>query len=288
MIKKVLAMSPATADRLLAGARKSMRLYGRSTTKPGSIRKKDIPIRLGAQWDEDRPGYMEMDLVAHCGETTAGDYLNTLDMTDIYSGWTETVAVFNKAQRHVFAAVKAVRQRLPFALLGLDSDNGSEFINAHMYRYCQSENLVFTRSRPYHKNDNCHVEQKNYSVVRKQIGYGRFEGHEAVKALNTFYEHLRLYGNFFLPSTKLVAKERCGAAVYKQYDTPATPYQRLLQSPDVSDGQKALLRAQFMNLNPARLKRAMMESQELISGMAMPGGRPQAPVAALPALAGDA
>ena len=275
-IKAVLEMSPATADRLLKDARRISELRGRSTTKPGSLRKNDIPIRLGTQWEEDKPGYMEMDLVAHCGETTAGDYVNTLDMTDICSGWTETAAVINRAQVHVFAAIKAIRGRLPFNLLGVDSDNGAEFINGQLYKYCQNENLVFTRSRPYRKNDNCHVEQKNYSVVRKQIGYARLEGADAVKTLNAYYGLLRLYSNFFLPSVKLLGKERHGARIYKRYDTPTTPCERLLLCPDVTDEQKAALEAQFITLNPAALKRGMMALREQIQSMALPHARPMA------------
>jgi len=276
-INAVLEMSAATADRLLKDARRKSELRGRSTTKPGTLRKNDIPIRLGTEWEDNKPGYMEMDLVAHCGETTAGDYVNTLDMTDIYSGWTETVAVINKAQMHVFAGIKAIRGRLPFTLLGVDSDNGSEFINSHLYRYCKNEELVFTRSRPYRKNDNCHVEQKNYSVVRKQIGYTRLEGWEAVKMLNTYYELLRLYSNYFLPSAKLLSKERRGSRVHKKYDIPITPCERLLISPDVTDAQKAGLEAQFMTLNPAALKCDMIALQEQIEALALSHARPGSP-----------
>ena len=268
-IQAVLRISPATADRLLAQTRRANTLMGRSATKPGSIRKKDIPIRLGSQWDDHRPGYIEMDLVAHCGETTAGEYVNTLDMTDIYSGWTETVAVLNKAQKHVFAAIQTVRARLPFDLLGLDSDNGSEFINDQMYRYCKKENLLFTRSRPHKKNDNCHVEQKNYSVVRKHIGYARYEGEKVVKLLNKYYAHLRLHTNFFMPSVKLVEKERIGARVYKRYDSPTTPYERLMVSPDISHKEKLALKTQFHLLNPVVLKRDMMELTDQILSLAI-------------------
>ncbi len=257
--EQVPEMSPSTADRLLKGIRSRTELRGRSTTKPGSLRKKDIPIRVGNQWDENMPGYMEMDLVAHCGETTAGEYINTLDMTDVYSGWTETRAVVNKAQRHVFEAIKRIRGQLPFPLLGLDSDNGGEFINQELYRYCLREKLVFTRSRPYHKNDNCYVEQKNYTMVRKQVGYARYEGEETVELLNRFYMLLRLYSNFFLPSVKLIAKERIGPKIVKKYDAPMTPYARLAGSPHLTQEGKAALHAQFATLNPAALKREMAQ-----------------------------
>lgn len=173
-IEKLLSVSHATIDRLLKHAKSRMNFKGVSTTKPGTLLKKDIPIRLGTQWNDAVPGYVEVDLVAHCGVTTAGEYINTLSVTDICTGWTETVAVLNKAQKHVFQALMVVKNRLPFPLAGIDSDNGSEFINAHLVRYCKQEDICFTRSRPDKKNDGCHVEQKNWSVVRRNIGYDRY------------------------------------------------------------------------------------------------------------------
>jgi hypothetical protein len=175
-------ISPSTIDRLLKHAKERMRFKGVSSTKPGTLLKKDIPVRLGTQWDDAVPGYVEVDLVAHCGTTASGEYINTLNVTDICSGWTETVAVLNKAQKHVFEALMTVKGRQPLPLLGIDSDNGSEFINAHLLRYCRQEGICFTRSRPNKKNDGCHVEQKNWSVVRRNIGYGRFEGPDALKS----------------------------------------------------------------------------------------------------------
>ena len=250
-------MSAATMDRLLQKARTGLRLKGISTTKPGTLLKKNIPVRLGNEWDENQPGFVEIDLVAHCGTTTSGEYINTLDVTDIYSGWTDTMAVLNKAQRRVYEALLTIRARLPFPLRGIDSDNGSEFINMFLYQFCQREKISFTRSRPYQKNDNCHVEQKNWHVVRRNIGYDRYEGEEALTILNQYYSCLRLYSNFFLPQTKLIEKSRTGASIKKTYEIPATPYQRLLAFGGLEEAQKQRLNDAYRQLNPAALKREM-------------------------------
>ena len=163
----------ATVDRLLAPEKKQLRLRQRTTTKPGTLLRHQVAIRTFADWDEGRPGFVEADLVAHEGGRAGGDYPQTLDLTDVQTGWTELAAVPNKAQVWVFEAIQQLRQRLPFPLLGLDSDNGSEFINNHLRRYCEQQQLTFTRSRPHRKNDNCFVEQKNYSVVRRHVGHAR-------------------------------------------------------------------------------------------------------------------
>jgi hypothetical protein len=237
-------------------------LRGRSGTKPGTLLKKQIPIRTFAEWDEQRPGFVEIDLVAHDGGLAAGDYCQTLDLTDIATTWTETLAVRNKAQAWVFAALKEIRQKLPFSLLGIDSDNGSEFINKYLVEYCQKQKLSFTRSRPYRKNDNCFVEQKNYSVVRRAVGYARYDTEAQLHLLNELYATLRLYTNFFQPTMKLKSKERVGSKVIKRYDRAQTPYQRVLAAPQVSEAEKARLRAQYKTLNPAALKRKLMRLQE--------------------------
>ena len=250
-------MSASTADRLLKRAREGVCVKGKHSTKPGTLLKRDIPIRLGDEWDDSVPGYVEIDLVAHCGETTAGEYVNTLDVTDISTGWTETVAVVNKARRHVFDALLVIRGRLPFPLRGIDSDNGGEFINAHLLHYCTENNICFTRSRPGRKNDNCHVEQKNWHVVRRNIGYGRYEGQEAVDTMNSYYSLLRLHGNFFMPQTKLVSKTRDGSRIRKKYDSPKTPYRRVLESEHVDGEAKAELERVFNSLNPVELQREM-------------------------------
>lgn len=258
---KLNRISASTADRLLKTVKEKTQLKGKSTTKPGTLLKKDIPLRMGDEWDENEPGFVEIDLVAHCGETTAGDYVNTLTVTDIYSGWTETVAVLNKAQIHTFNGLKIVGDRQPFPYKGIDSDNGSEFINAHLLRWCKQNKIVFTRSRPYKKNDNCHVEQKNWHMVRRNIGYARFEGQSATDTLNAYYALLRLYCNFFLPQSKLISKERINARVRKRYDTPKTPFRRLLDSDKIPEEQKLTLTDTFISLNPKAL---LTEMQKLI------------------------
>jgi hypothetical protein len=255
--RKLRSISAATMDRLLVHDRERMKLRGKSTTKPGTLLKRNIPLRLGTEWDDAIPGYVEIDLVAHCGASTAGEYINTLNVTDICTGWTEPIAVINKARKHVFDGLIAVEKRQPFPFLGIDSDNGSEFINEHLYHYCIDERICFTRSRPYKKNDNCHVEQKNWSLVRRNIGYARYEGKAALNLLNEYYGLLRLHVNFFLPSTKLVSKQRDAARVYKKYDTPLTPYKRALASEYIPDDEKKELTKIFSSLNPAALMREM-------------------------------
>jgi hypothetical protein len=264
IITKLETVSAATVDRLLSKARKGLTLKGKSTTKPGTLLKKDIPYRMGNEWNDAVPGFVEIDLVAHCGESTAGEYVNTLDVTDICTGWTETIAVINKAERHVFAGLVVIGNQQPFPYRGIDSDNGSEFINHHLLRWCKKENILFTRSRPYRKNDNCHVEQKNWHIVRRNIGYGRYEGQEAVDALNAYYADLRLYSNFFMPQAKLISKERINGRIKKKYDKPQTPYRRCLESGHVSEEAKKALQKTYETLNPAFLQRAMDVSLDYI------------------------
>src|SRR5215212_929413 len=225
---KLLRISAATIDRLLRTERRKYELRGKARTKPGTLLKHQIPIRTFAEWDEQQPGFSEIDLVGHEGGVAAGDYCQTLDLTDIATTWTETMAVRNKAQSWVFAALKEMRQKLPFSLLGIDSDNGSEFINKYLVEYCQKQKLSFTRSRPYRKNDNCFVEQKNYSVVRRAVGYARYDTEAQLHLLNELYATLRLYTNFFQPTMKLKSKERVGSKVIKRYERAQTPYQRVL------------------------------------------------------------
>lgn len=251
---QLLRMSRSTIDRCLQPVRFEEKRHGLSTTKPGTLLKKAIPIRTFADWDDARPGFVEVDLVAHCGESVEGQFLNTLTTTDVSTGWTECVAVLHRSQHLVFAAIQAMRQRLPFPLLGLDSDNGGEFINDILYRYCQDEQVTFTRSRPYKKNDQAHVEQKNWSVVRHLIGYDRFETQEELQLLNSIYDDLRLYVNFFQPVLKLVGKEQVGKKTVKRYDEAATPYQRVLSSKQVDLTVKARLCHQYLQLNPVALR----------------------------------
>ncbi len=240
--EKLFKISASTIDRLLSTERKRLKIKSRSRTKPGTLLKHQIPIRTFSEWDEKRPGFIEMDLVGHDGGDAGGEYIQSLNNVDICTGWTETFGVRNKAQVWVFDGIEKMREGLPFPLLGIDSDNGSEFINAHLLRYCQDEGITFTRSRPYRKNDSCHVEQKNYTAVRQYVGYLRYDTEEELNILNTLYRYLSLYLNYFHPVMKLKSKERIGSKVKKKYDTPRTPYQRVLNSPDVSDKNKRKLK----------------------------------------------
>lgn len=250
---RLLLISPATADRLLSEARRGQKPIGLSTTRPGTLLKQHIPVRTFSDWNEDAAGFVEADLVAHCGDTVAGEYLNTLNLTDIKTGWTDFEALVRRNQQTVSLAVHAIRKRLPFALLGLDTDNGTEFINHLLLRYCDEEMITFSRGRPFKKNDQCFVEQKNYSVVRKAIGYCRLEGEECWRALNGFYGALRLYVNFFQPSLKLKSKERQGAKVRRQYEKAQSPYRRVLACSEVPDWIKTKLNQKFLTLNPIAL-----------------------------------
>lgn len=251
--EKLLSISAATVDRMLANIKREYRLKQRTHTKPGTLLKHQIPIRTFCEWDENKPGFMEADLVGHDGGSTAGDYCHTLDLTDVCTGWTETRAVQNKAQKWVFEALEYIVETLPFPLLGLDSDNGGEFINAHLLAWCRTHKVTFTRTRPHRKNDNCFVEQKNYSVVRRTVGYARHDTPEELELLNRIYAKLRLYTNFFQPNLKLVEKTREGSRLRKRYDQPRTPYHRLLDH--LAPARMAALTQQYNTLNPAQLKR---------------------------------
>jgi hypothetical protein len=277
---KLTRISASTIDRLLAPDRQKHMLRGRGRTKPGTLLKHQIPVRTFSEWNGVQPGFLEMDLVAHDGGCSQGEYGQTLVATDVSTGWTEFLAVPTKAQCWVFDAIGEMRQRLPFAVLGLDSDNGGEFINEQLVRYCVAERITFTRSRAGRKNDNCYVEQKNWSIVRRFVGYGRFDTAEACQCLNDLYSVLRDYVNFFLPSMKLKEKVRHGARVTKRYDRPQTPYQRVLASPPVSSTVKRRLRQRYAALNPAALKRDIEALQDRLSRLTrrireVPSGPPK-------------
>jgi hypothetical protein len=250
----LLSMSRATIDRCLRKARFTHPQHGLSTTKPGSLLKKAIPVRTFTPWEDEHPGFLEIDLVAHCGISTEGIYLNTLTATDLATGWTECLALPNKTQFAVSQAIGELRHNLPFPLLGLDSDNGSEFINDTLYRYCLSEQITFTRSRPYQKNDQAHVEQKNWSVVRHTVGYDRLESSEELALLGSIYSDLRLYINFFQPVLKLVAKERVDGKTIHTYDQAKTPFRRVLALDSLPVEIKARLADQYLHLNPVALR----------------------------------
>ena len=266
VLSKLKTISASTIDRLLAPTRKNMQIKGRSTTKPGSLLKSQIPIRRGTEWDDAKIGFVEIDLVAHCGTTTKGQYANTLDVTDIMSGWSEQRAVINKARVHVIAALKNVKESLPFKLLGVDSDNGSEFINDHLLTWCTEEDLVFTRGRSGEKNDGCYVEQKNWSIVRQNVGYKRFETQREVDILNMMYDLISDHNNFFMPSVKLESKERDGSRIIKKYSKPMTPYRRLLASDDINQKTKDRLTKLFKQLNPSELRREIVRLRDILYG----------------------
>jgi hypothetical protein len=246
-------ISPASIDRLRTRYGR-VRPKSKHRTKPGSLLKHQIPIRTWADWDEARPGFVEIDLVGHDGGSLRGDYCLTLTVTDVKTGWTECVATPNKAQKHVLAALLTARRRLPFPLRGIDSDNGSEFINDELLRYCDLEHLTFTRGRPSRKNDNCYVEQKNWTAVRRFVGDLRYDTPAQLELLNQLYTLLHLYLNFFIPGVKLKQKVRQGSKVKRVYDNPQTPYARVLASPHVSRQRKATLRRIYQQLDLVELK----------------------------------
>jgi hypothetical protein len=257
-------MSAATIDRRLRPWKQKGGRHSLSATIPGKLLRSAIPIRTFADWQENRPGFIEVDLVAHCGETLEGFYLNTLTAVDVATGWSEFMGVWGKGEQRVGTAVHHVRQRLPFPLLGLDSDNGSEFINQNLNNWCRREGITFTRSRPYKKNDNCYVEQKNGSVVRRIIGRDRYSSKQALEALNRTYYLLRWYINFLQPVMKLVKKTRRGANVHRIYDTAQTPYQRLLNSGILTETKKAELSATYSRLNPVLLLEQINDNVEYL------------------------
>jgi len=261
--EKLLKISASTIDRLLKPEKDKFRLgKGRSGTKPGTLLKNSIPIRTFADWNDAVPGFTEVDLVGHDGGNASGDFIQSLNFTDIATCWDETAACINKAQVHVFKAIKIVSARFPFEITGIDSDNGSEFINAIMLRYCEENEITFTRSRPYKKNDSCFVEQKNYSVVRRNVGYLRYDTEEELDILNELYIYLGHYTNYFQPVVKLVSKTRIGSKVTKKYDEARTPYRRVLESKYICDKIKEELKVQYDSLNPAEIKRKISKLQD--------------------------
>jgi len=250
---QLLAMSASTIDRQLHLVRERAR-GGRKRSSATNRVRKIVAVRTFADWEQPlRPGFMEMDLVTHCGPRAEGSFVHTLVLTDVASAWTECVALPVREQALVVEAIRGLRPKLPFALLGLDTDNDSAFMNDTLYNYCREQNIVFTRSRAYHKNDQAWVEQKNGAIVRKLIGYGRLEGLTATAALRRVYEASRLYINFFQPSFKLKSKYREGARVHKQYELPDTPYRRLLAQDNIAPETKKMLKQQMESLDPVLL-----------------------------------
>lgn len=259
---QLLAVSAATVDRRLASVRKQLAIKGRTGTKPGSLLKGQIPIRTFSEWDDTQPGFAQIDLVAHDGGNSSGEFGQTLTLTDVASGWTENRPLRNKAQRWVVEALDDISRTLPFPLLGLDSDNGAEFINAHLLRYCTDHGLTFTRGRSYRKNDSCYVEQKNWAVVRYAVGYARYDTEPELAVLAELYRHLRLLTNFFQPQSKLISKTRNGAKISRRHDRPTTPYHRLRSSGALTPADIHRLDAAYQTLNPAQLRRDVLACQQ--------------------------
>jgi len=266
VVQSLRRISPATIDRLLELTRVKYKGRGRTTTKPGTLLRKQIPIKTD-QWDEKEPGFLEADTVAHCGETLLGQFAYTIDAVDIATGWTEQRAVWGKGETEVLEQIRDIEDSLPFPLLGFDCDNGSEFLNWHLLKHFNQRDkpVPFTRSRPYHQNDNAHVEQKNWTHIRQWFGYHRLDKRVLVGLMNQLYtQEWRLYHNFFLPSVKLVEKKLVEGKAIKRYDQPKTPYQRVLESPSVSASVKRSLKEQFEALNPFRLRKAIEDKLDTI------------------------
>ncbi len=271
VVALVAQMSPATVDRLLQPYRERWPGHGRGLTKPGTLLKHQIPIRTFAAWDDARPGFLEIDLVAHCGATGAGEFLFTLSAVDVATGWMGLEAVTNKGELAVFEALERLRARLPVPLLGLDCDNGSEFMNHHLLRWCQAEGITLTRSRPYRKNDNCFIEQKNWSVVRRLVGYARFE-RGCVVRLQAVYDEAESLVNFLQPVLKLREKIRDGTKITKRYDVARTPYRRLVDHAILDTPGRERLQEQFEQLHPVRMKLAIEAAQQALYDRAVREG----------------
>ncbi len=259
VLRDLERISVATIGRLLKPVRSQYKKRGRATTKPGTLLRKQIPLKTN-QWDESRPGFLEADTVAHCGDSMAGMFAFTVNGVDIATGWTEQRAVWGKGESGVLEQVHHIEQSLPFPLLGFDCDNGGEFLNYHLFRHFteRKKPVQFTRSRAYHKDDNAHIEQKNWTHVRQWLGYDRLDNPKVVPLLNDLYtQEWRLFHNFFLPSVKLLAKERIASKTIRRYDPPKTPYQRVMESPLVTPAIKRELTAQLKTLNPFQLRAAI-------------------------------
>lgn len=276
----LLSISGPTLDRKLAPKKSLLRrrIYG--TTRPGRFLKHHIPIRTD-NWRVDRPGYMEVDLVSHSGDCAEGDFAHSLNMTDIHTGWVERRCVLGKGQVGVQQAIDAIRRELPFPLLGIDSDNGSEFINDHLWRYSQGDAataraaIQFTRGRPYKKDDNAHIEQKNWTHVRKLLGYCRYDTREVLQLINELYrQELRWFQNLFLPSQKLQSKERVGSKLRRRYDAPRTPLARVIASGNADPARLAQLRAWRQELNPFALSKAVDAQLDRIWAMRSKAPKP--------------
>jgi hypothetical protein len=266
VVEALSLISPATIDRILSPSRIHYKKRGRSTTKPGTLLRNKIPVKTN-QWDESRPGFLEADTVAHCGDSLSGMFAYTIDAVDITTGWTEQRAVWGKGESGVLQQIQDIEASLPFPLLGFDCDNGSEFLNHHLYRHFTQRKLPiqFTRSRAYHNQDNAHIEQKNWTHIRQWLGYDRLGKQKIVPLLNNLYtQEWRLFHNFFCPSVKLIDKKRIGSKTVKHHDSPKTPYQRIMKSPHIQESVKLSLSKQLENLNPFLLRKTMDKKMKKI------------------------
>ena len=273
--KQLLLISPPTIDRRLKGKRGQLkkRLYGR--TKPGTLLKHHIPIKTD-NWDVKTPGFTEIDLVSHSGNSASGEFLHSLNVTDIHTTWVESRAVMGKSQIGVLSAMQDIEQALPFKLLGMDSDNGSEFINYHLKTFCDQKGIQLTRGRPYKKDDNAHIEQKNFTHVRKILGYLRYDSLAAQKAINELYQNeLRIFQNLFLPSMKLIKKSRVGSKLMRSYDKPQTPLERVLQCPQADPVKIEQLKRLGDQTDPFELAKRIEHKLERIFAMANQRVSPQ-------------
>jgi hypothetical protein len=276
--QQLLRISPRTIDYRLQVQKRCIRkrLYGH--TKPGSLLKHHIPLKTDA-WDVQMPGFTEVDLVSHSGDCASGEYCYSLNMTDIHTTWVETRVVMGKGQKGVCEAMEEMRQTLPFPLLGIDSDNGSEFINHHLHGYCHDLKIQFTRGRPYKKDDNAHIEQKNWTHVRRVLGYERYDSLAAFNAIQDLYRHeLRLFQNLFLPSLKLLRKVRVASRLKRVYSSPQTPFQRLLSCPQADPAKVASLEKLFALLDPFALSQTIEKKLDSIYHRASPTHQPNSAI----------
>ena len=266
---KLAKISSATADRKLRTIREKTKLRGISTTRYTSNLNSLIPIRVFFDMNERKPGFFCGDTVAHCGENNSGQYIITFTSTDTGSGWTELRALLNKAQRWIKESLDEMETTVPFPILGFHSDNGDEFKNYTVYEWCKARHVEFTRSRPYKKNDNCFAEQKNFTEVRALVGYGRFEGEETRAVMNELYKNWCLLINYFYPCLRVKSKDRVDSKVVKRYEVAKTPYQRLLESPDIREDVKQNLRKKKQSLDLLELKRNVDILQEQLLKMSV-------------------
>lgn len=249
----LLQISSATIDRLLKHERKRISIKSRSRTKPGTLLKHQIPIKTWADWNNTKPGFVEIDSVHHCGSSLYGEYIYTLDLVDVATCWNECCAHLGRGEYRTIAALDTIKERLPFLLLGIDFDSGGEFVNYHLIRYCEKNKITYTRAREAIKNDQAYIEQQNYSVVRRFVGYQRLDRQEQLEILNSLYKLLSDYQNFFQPVMRLKSKIRDGTKVTRRYDKPLTAYQRVLKRKDIPKGTKQKLRERYKKLNPKKL-----------------------------------